>query len=182
VRLYGLLIGSAVSLSGCATPSYTAADAAAETPVLTEKRRIYMFSELEQKRLIWAESKPKKYRYEFSNLCFCFPETDRGPHRLVVENDIVISSVYVGEATDGDGEAFEARNDIVLRNPIESLFASIEKRLRPTTPIWPGPDSKVFFTVKYDDTMGFPTEISYDVENVYDIWNRRVIENFEIIE
>jgi hypothetical protein len=88
----------------------------------------------------------------------------------------------VGEATDGDGEAFEARNDIVLRNPIESLFASIEKRLRPTTPIWPGPDSKVFFTVKYDDTMGFPTEISYDVENVYDIWNRRVIENFEIIE
>jgi len=150
-------------LTACQTIPYSADDAEADSPILTEDRRVFLLSELNRQRAIWNEKRPRGYKFS------------------VIEES-VIQRIYVGPTLDGYVKGKEITENFVKRDTIQDIFKSVEQRLGPPEERFSGPDNVVNFTVEYDPIWGFPNKIFYDAEQVVDEQYTLTARNFTVIE
>ena len=171
-----------VFLAACQTTPYSTADAEADSPLLTEDRRLFLLSELERQKRLWAENVPQKYSYQITTECFCFPAPARGPNEIRVENNIILSRIYLGNPRDGYTTGTEISENLTGSVAILDVFNSIERHLGPPEQRFGGPDVVVNFTVDYDSIWGFPNKIFYDAVPVVDEQYTLTIEDFTAIQ
>ena len=171
-----------IFLTACQTIPYSADDAEADSPILTEDRRVFLLSELNRQRAIWNEKRPRGYKYTKLINCFCFPAPSRGPNEISVIEESVIQRIYVGPTLDGYVKGKEITENFAKRDTIQDIFKSVEQHLGPPEERFSGPDNVVNFTVEYDPIWGFPNKIFYDAEQVVDEQYTLTARNFTVIE
>jgi hypothetical protein len=173
------------SLAACAaTPDYTSSDALSEAPLLTKERRAYMVSELEIQKKVWIKNSIQNYSYTISNACFCPRGFGTGPNDIRVENDKLVSVVFQENSQIGYIESSTNQSAYKLDNSIIEMFDLVEKLLKPdgSNPWLMDEERETYLVVKYDEKMGFPSEVSHSVQNVMDGNTSIRIENFAVLE
>jgi hypothetical protein len=109
--------------------------------------------ELEAAEARWAREGPPSYSFVFQRGCFCGGETT-GAVRIVVENRVVVSRVYVET-----GQAVPAQWENLFP-AMEGVFQIVHDALRR------GADQ---IDAEYDDRLGYPTIVAIDyVKNAID--------------
>lgn len=129
------LAGSVLLLAGCGSH-------------LNDAREVWRDA-----RARWTANRPSQYTYTLERLCFC-PEEVRGPVRIVVRGDSVLSRAYVGS-----GQAVPAQYAVHF-GTIESLFDVIDDAI----------DRKAAeLSTQYDPARGYPLTVNIDyVANAID--------------
>jgi len=125
-------------------------------------------SDVERAQEKWQDANISHYRYELTIGCFCIFSQDM-PLVIEVQDGQVVSMEYKsGKAID------EASKEIFQRyDTIDKIFAEIEKAREG------GADT---VTVTYDETHGFPKEVSIDfAQQAADDELYLTIANFEVL-
>ena len=108
-------------------------------------------SELERNRQTWESAGISHYRFELNLSCFCAFH-DQMPLAVEVKNGEVVSIT----AVDGNPVSADDPNyrHFINLGTIDRLFAELDDVI--------GSADAGEVTVTYDDTLGFPTEVSID--------------------
>lgn len=102
--------------------------------------------EVAEHRRMWESSRPATYAFELERLCFCGTEA-RGPVRLTVEGDVVVTRVYSDSGTEVPEEYAE------IFPTVDGLFDILDDALRR------GAEQ---VDVTWDATSGAPTYFFID--------------------
>ena len=124
-------------------------------------------SEVERAQEKWQDANISHYSYELTISCFCVFSPDM-PLVIEVQNGEAVSMTYKS------GKEIDAANMELFQryDTIDKVFAELEKAQSEAERV----------EVTYDETYGFPTQISIDfIEQAVDDELGLTISNFEVL-
>ena len=191
MRLRGLLIYLAVTLSACATapefpyPAEAISFLESDGISLTVENKLAEVGEVEQAYKAWQNNAPNHYSYVIAQSCYCLYGPAYGPNEIEVKAGEVVRVTYRGETRDGfrSGDSLEGENAI-LNESIDGIFERLIKSIDTPHSIGgvkrPYPPSR--YSIEYESTYGFPVKTAYeDKSRSHGEWVL-IVQDFKLIE